>query len=86
MVFLFIATNLLPLTPEKSLFTTESQRSQRFYFFFPSAFLTMGKTQTALKGRMAKYVPLSAPHGNDGILLRQTSETYPEGPGIIAKT
>jgi hypothetical protein len=44
----------------------------------PSAFLPMGTTQAALKGRMAEYLLLSAPHDNDGVLLRLRSEIYPE--------
>ncbi|MBN1226654.1 MAG: hypothetical protein JXA79_06650 [Deltaproteobacteria bacterium] len=39
-----------PLGPEKKLFTTEPQSSQSIYLSCPSAFLTMGKTQAALKG------------------------------------
>jgi hypothetical protein len=38
----------------------------------------MGKTQAALKGRMAEYLMLSAPHDNDGIRLRRRKEMYPE--------
>jgi len=45
----------------------------------------MGKTQTALKGRMAEYFLLSAPHDNDGLRLRRRSETHPEGSAISIK-
>jgi len=53
--------------------------------FCPSTERTMGKTQTALKGRMAEYFLLSAPHDNDGVRLHRRKEIYPEAHGLAVK-
>jgi len=64
--------------PPEENYSPQSHRDHRGFICFAHRETPMGKTQAALKGRMAEYLMLSAPHDNDGIRLRRRKEMYPE--------